>query len=270
MRESARVLAGFLRRDLLVALTYRGNLLARTLSGLSFLFIAWFTARTFAGREPPEVAAYGGYFGYLLFGMVMADAGWALMTGPAARVREAQLAGTLEIVVAGRLGAARLVAIEGLNAAGAAALRAAAYVGGAALLLDVPFRVADPLAAALAIALSGAALLPIGLIGGAVTLLLKRADPIGRAVHGLSMLAGGVIYPASVLPGWLAALGQALAPTHALRALRGTLLGGADLRAVSGSLLALAILAGVGGVVAVVVLRAADRLARRFGSLHHY
>src|SRR5690349_4062935 len=107
-----RTLAAFARRDLLEALTYKGNLVARALGGVAFLYMAWFTARTFAGREPPEVAAYGGYFGFLLFGMVLADAGWALMTGPSARLRQAQLAGTLEAVAAGRLGLSRLIAVE--------------------------------------------------------------------------------------------------------------------------------------------------------------
>ncbi len=265
-----RVLAAFARRDLLEALTYKGNVLARLAGGVAFLYMAWFTARTFAGREPPEVAAYGGYFGFLLFGMILTDAGWALMTGPSARLRQAQLAGTLEAVAAGRLGLSGLVLVEALGASTSALLRAALYLLGATVLLDVPFRVADPLAAALAVALTGAALLPIGLLGGAVTLLLKRADPVGRLVHGLTLLAGGVVYPTSVLPGWLEAAGTLLAPTHALRALRGAFLGGASLAEIAGSLAWLACLAVSGAIVAVIALRAADRTARRLGSLNHY
>jgi ABC-2 type transport system permease protein len=84
------------------------------------------------------------------------------------------------------------------------------------------------------------------------------------------MLAGGVVYPTSVLPGWLAALGALLAPTHALRALRGAFLGGASLAEIGSSLAWLAGLAAVGGLVAALALRAADRLARRLGSLSHY
>lgn len=266
MRESARLAGAFLRRDLLEAWTYKGNVASRLVAGLAFLYMAHFTARAFAGHSPPELAAYGGYFPFLFMGLLVTDAGWALLTGPSARLRQAQVTGTLELVV-GRLGAARLIALEALGAASAAAVRCVLYVVGAIVLLDADFSVADPGVAALAIALTVAALLPVGLLGGALTLLLKRSDPLGRAVHGLSMLAGGVVYPTSVLPGWLQVAGEALPPTHALRALRGTLLGGAD---VSGSLMALGALAVAGGTLCAIVLPLADRLARRAGTLGHY
>lgn len=270
MRDLGRQIRGFVRRDLLEALTYKSNLVTRFVGVLAFLLIAWFTAQTFAGREPSEITRYGGYFAFLLFGLVMADASWALMAGPAARVRQAQLAGTLEVVLGGRLGAERLMLIEALGAGAAAALRAVIYIGGAAALFGLPFHVTDPLAAGLSVVLSAAALAPVGLVGASVTLVLKRADPFGRMVHGLSMLAGGVIYPRAVLPAWLAALGEALPPTHALRALRGAWLAGQDVAALRGSLLALAALAVGGGLLAAVALRAADRLARRLGTLGHY
>ena len=68
----------------------------------------------------------------------------------------------------------------------------------------------------------------------AFTLALKRGDPLLWLSGGLSWLLGGVFFPTDMLPGGLRQAALVLPITHALEALRATLLGDATLKDVGG------------------------------------
>lgn len=261
-----RLLRETVRRDLLEAATYKTYALSRVLGLLGLLFSAYFVARTFAGHEPPSLAATGGYFGFLIVGVMASDLAWALFAGPADRVRQAQLAGTLEAELASPVPTPAWLLAQSLFPVLGALLRASL---GAGLALAVAGMFPEPArwpGLLLAVALTLAALLPFGLVGGALTLVLKRSDPIGRGLHAASMLLSGVAYPVDVLPAPLQVLAEALPTTHALRALRGALFGAPDASA-------LAVLAGfavAGALLAPPLVRALDLAARRRGTLVQY
>jgi ABC-2 type transport system permease protein len=261
-----RLCRATLRRDLLEAATYKTYAVSR-LGGLAgLLFSAWFVARTFAGHEPPGLTASGGYFGFLVIGVSLSDLAWALFAGPADRVRQAQLAGTLEAELASPVPVLPWLFAQSVFPVLGASLRA---VLGAVVALTLADRLpsADRLPGlCLASGLTVLALWPVGLLGGALTLLLKRADPIGRGLHAASMLLAGVAYPVSVLPETLQSLATALPTTHALTALRDALFG----HVTAGPLLALGGFAVAGWVAVPPLVRRLDGAARRRGTLVQY
>ena len=266
----ARVLWATLRRDLLEAATYKTWALSRLVGLLGLLFSAWFVARTFAGHEPLALASRGGYFGFLVVGVLVSDLAWAAFAGPADRVRQAQLAGTLEAELSSPVPVALWLAAQALFPLLGALLRG---LLGAFLALGLAGQWPAPAqlpAIGAALALSVAALLPIGLVGGATTLLLKRSDPLGRGLHAASMLLAGVAYPVDVLPEPLQRAAALLPTTYALDALRGALLGGASLTALFPTLAVLAGFAAIGMALGVPAMRALDRAARRRGTLVQY
>jgi len=263
---SLRLARATLRRDFLEAATYKTYAVSRLIGLAGLLFSAWFVARTFAGHEPPGLSASGGYFGFLIIGVSLSDMAWALFAGPADRVRQAQLTGTLEAELASPVPVLPWLLAQGLFPLIGAALRA---LLGATVALALADRLpdADRLPGLmLACALTLLALWPVGLLGGALTLLLKRADPIGRGLHAASMLLAGVAYPVDVLPARLQDLAVALPTTHALTALREALFG----VPAAGPLLALAAFAAVGWMLTPFAVRALDRAARRRGALVQY
>lgn len=265
-----RTLRATLRRDLLEAATYKTWALSRLVGLFGILVSAWFVARTFAGHEPAALAERGGYFGFLVVGVLVSDLAWATFAGTADRVRQAQLAGTLEAELASPLPIALWLAAQATFPVLGALLR-----GLLGAFLALGFAGLLPGAAQLpsvgaALLLSIAALLPIGLVGGATTLLLKRSDPLGRGLHAASMLLAGVAYPVDVLPEPLQHAAALLPTTHVLTALRGALLGGADLAALAPTLGLLAAYAAGGLLLGVPAIRALDRAARRRGTLVQY
>ena len=84
-------------------------------------------------------------------------------------------------------------------------------------------------------------------------------------IGSLSFFLSGVLYPVTVLPDWLRAVGQLLPLTHALAVLRGALLVGASPAALADSFVALIVFAGVLAPLGVgrVRLRAPPRAHRR-------
>ncbi len=263
-----RALWATLRRDALEWSSYRSAILSRGFALLSFLFSSYFVARTFAGSEPEILRQQGGYFAFLICGIAVADMSAALMNGPGQRLRRAQLDGTLEAVYLLR-GGLKLFALEGLALSLATALRVLLYLF-LALWMGLEPQVKHPLAGLLSLLLSLMALWPIGMLGAALTLLLKRSDPLGQILFSASLLASGVAYPTAVLPLWVQSLGEWLPPTHVLRAVRGVFLRGEGLAEIGSALWILGAFALLGGFLAIWGCRLADRWARRLGSLGHY
>lgn len=126
------------------------------------------------------------------------------------------------------------------------------------------------LVAAGIIALILLAYLPVGLIAGAMILAFRTTAQGTTVVLSLSALLGGVYYPTSVIPSWLADISQFIPLTYGLRALRRSLIEGAPLSALAPDL---AILAGFGivlMVVSILVFSWSVTYARRVGTLAQY
>ena len=153
---------------------------------------------------------------------------------------------------------------------GAAALRAVAYLLVAALVLGLRFDHANPASVALMVPLVLAAFGGMGLLAGAGTMLVRRANPVAVVMGTLSVFLSGVLYPVTVLPAWLQAAGKLLPLTHALTVMRGSLLQGASPAALAPSLQALAAFAVAMGGLGLALFAVALRRARVDGSLTHY
>ena len=153
---------------------------------------------------------------------------------------------------------------------GAAALRSGAYLAGATFLLGLDLSRANWASVALGVPLMVAAFSGLGLLAAGTTMLVRRLNPVAMIIGSLSFFVSGVLYPVSVLPGWLRAIGSLLPLTHALAVLRGALLVGAGPAALVDSFVALVIVAGVLAPVGMGVFAFALRRARIDGSLSHY
>jgi ABC-2 type transport system permease protein len=129
---------------------------------------------------------------------------------------------------------------------------------------------AKGLAALLVLTLTVLAYIPLGIIAAALVLAFKTTGPLPTAITAISMLLGGVYYPTSAIPSWLALAAKAVPLTYGLHALRRTFLDGAPLSAVAGDLAMLCGFAIVLFVVAMGTFSLAWTYARRAGTLAQY
>ena len=257
----ARALTALFWRDWLEARATPWAGVSRALSLVLAVGSTHLVARAVLGA-PRTDALPGGYFAWLLTGLLFADVAHALVSGAAERLRALQLQGGLEVDLQGPVRGATYLLGLSLFPLAAALTRAAVVLGVAAgglgLTLDVTWTGAAQLALGLA------ALWPLGIVAASVTLVVQRADPVGRLVAAAAMLGSGIAYPREVLPGWALAVADALPTTPALDALRAGLLGGVLSER---ALFALSMGVVVGAPLSVWCAAHAEAWARRHGRL---
>lgn len=132
------------------------------------------------------------------------------------------------------------------------------------------FNIADPLAAIGAILALLIGALATGFALAGLFILSRRANLLANFLQRPGELLGGALFPRDLLPGPLYALSNCLPVSHALDALRGSLLGAATLR---DTLPAIALTLAVSAVYALVgalSLRKVEHAAKRSGDLDLY
>ena len=230
-----------------------------------------FLSRFVGAAVNPHLAGYGGnYLGFMVLGLLAAEFQQVGVSGLAQRIRMSQMMGTLEAEIATPAPSWMVLGAPPIYEFGIAALRSAAYLIGAALLLGLDLARANWLSLALAVPLVVAAFSGLGLLAAGTTMLVRRMNPVAMVIGSLSFFLSGVLYPVSVLPEWLRAIGRLLPLTHALAVLRGALLVGASPAALADSFGALIVFAGLLAPVGTAVFAFALRRARIDGSLSHY
>lgn len=262
------VLWAFLRRDLLIAASYRTPAFFAAVSGLVTLTVFHFLAKTM-GHSPSVLERFGtDYFSFALLGVSVASALRALQTSFSARIRETQLDGSLEVLLASPLSTFRVVASLALYPILSALFRMLVLLllgtalFGARLHLSVG---AFVLTLLLSLATFGA----LGLLSSAFVLVFKRGDPFSYALDTATYLLSGVVYPVEVLPPLLQKLALLLPATHALSALRASALKATTLAELWPTLCVLAGFTLLLWPCAALALTLARRHIERVGSLPH-
>jgi len=266
-----RVLAAFTRRELAAMSGYRAYFFTRVFSFVSVVIGLVFFARFVGATANPHLAAYGGnYLGFAAIGFLVAQLQQVGVDGLARRVRTAQVMGTIEAEMATPAPPWMVLGAAPVYEFGGAAVRSAAYLWGATLIVGLSLPRTNALTLVFAVPLVLAAFVGLGLLSAGSTMLVRRNNPVTLLLGSVSFFVSGVVYPVTVLPRWLQHAGKLLPLTHALAALRGAFLVGSTPGDIADSLIALGIFAAVlipaGGATFAYALRR----ARVDGSLTHY
>src|SRR4029450_2981798 len=92
-------------------------------------------------------------------------------------------------------------------------IRAAFYLLPSGLFFGVSFSQTDWVGFVTVLIASGAALASIGVLLGALVLVMKRGEVLTGAITFAMGLVSGAFFPIDVLPGWLQAIGS-IVPTR--------------------------------------------------------
>ena len=198
-----QVVAAVVRREWLITRSYRFGLTFDLLFGIMNLLLYFYISRIIESGRAVDLQGARSYFEFaavgVAFGVVFQAASGAL----ARRVRDEQLTGTLEALVAQPIRAKEIA----LGLVGFpflfAMVRVAFYLLVAVVLLGLDVSRADPVGFALVLIAAALALTGFGIALGAVVLVTKRAAAlVALAAFATSFLCGAY-FPLSVLPGWL-------------------------------------------------------------------
>jgi ABC-2 type transport system permease protein len=267
----ARVQIAFLRCEIAELSRYRLHVMTRAVSFAFAVVSMYFFAHFVEATPNHQLDPYGGgYLAFGLLGLLASDLQYVGATALGQRVRRAQLMGVLEAELATPAPVWIVLSAAPVYEFGSALLRAAASLVGASVFLGVSFRSAHATSVVLVVPFVLLAFVGLGLLSAAGTMLTRRSNPLGIVLGSASMFLSGVLYPVTVLPGWLRSAGDFLPMTHALEALRLALLGGASPQALARPLGALALFGCLLTPAGVGLFYYALRRARIDGSLTHY
>jgi ABC-2 type transport system permease protein len=265
-RPRRRALFALIRRDFMIQRSYRLAFVFDLFFTILNLLVAYFVSRTFAGLTTASLGGAPSYFDFAAVGLTLSTVVAATSTALAARVREEQLTGTLEALVAQPITPTELA----FGFAGFpilfATVRTAGYLLIAGTLLGLDLSRANWPGFVLVLLLTATGFVGIGILAGALVLVVKRADALTGAILFTMSLVSGAAFPVSVLPGWLETVGRLSPMRPAFDGVRAALFG----RDWHGDALFLAIFSAVGIPVAVFLFGKALAYGRRAGSLGQY
>jgi ABC-2 type transport system permease protein len=218
----------FFWRDLSIARTYRTVFVLEAIEALFGAAMFYYVARFVDTPELQRALPQGGsYFAFSLVGFVFLDYLNAALDSFDRSLEEARDSGTLEHLLVTQTSLPVFVAGSAIYPFVATTLRIVVYVGWAAALFHFPLSSANWLSV---LAVLGISVLPfagLGILSASYLLIFKRGNPAKWFFLGISSVAGGMLFPVSVLPDWLQVIARLNPVTYALEAMRAALLGGA-------------------------------------------
>jgi ABC-2 type transport system permease protein len=264
---AAAPLHALVRRDYSIFRSYRFALGFDLLYGLIDLFIYYFVSRTFTGASTADLGGAPSYFAFVTVGIVITLVVSAASAHVGLRLREEQLTGTLETLVAQPIRSWQIA----LGMAGwpfaFALVRGAFYLLIAVTLLGVDLSHASWGGCVIVLLAAGLALLGLGIALGALVIAFKRGNNIVGFVSIALGFAGGAFFPLAVLPGWLEFIGKLLPTRFIFDGVRAALFEGASW---GSDALVLLGYSAIGLPVALWAFSRAVSHARKLGSLAEY
>src|SRR5437588_6987676 len=215
----ARVAAIF-RRDALVALSYPGNFALSWLAIVIEVVVVWYISRLIP--PSPKFGSTGvavGYFQFVAINSAFVRFQSAALNSFAESIRDAQLTGTLEIVLATPTQLPTLVLSSAVWSFAFTSLQTALYLG-IAVLFGLDLTHVNLLTTLVFLVLTVAAVSPLGVLAAALSMVIKKTGPVEWLSTASANLFGGVYLPMKALPFALQAIGWILPITHALNGFR--------------------------------------------------
>jgi ABC-2 type transport system permease protein len=267
----ARKVPAFMRRDLLVMLSYRvafvSDLLYIAVQALMFGFVAQLV-------DPSKMPSYGGvqasYFEFVMVGVVITSVSGLLLQRVSTAIRHEQMIGTLEALLVTPTSPTTVQAGSVAFDVVFIPVRMGLLLAAVAVTLGLGF---DPGGILPSVALL-AAFVPfvwgLGLVTAAAIVTFRH----GTGVLGVTMsvlgLVSGAFFPLALLPEWLQRLAEANPVAIVMEGTREALIGGAGWDGIAADVLLLVPLSVLALMAGVTAFRAALAREHRRGTLGLY
>jgi ABC-2 type transport system permease protein len=258
-------------KDLQVTRSYRFAFIVQTASLVAPLALLVFINRALGQVDVPAISRYGGnYVSFMLLGVVVTTFSATSLSAFSRSLRAAQVTGTLEAMLFTRARLPVLLVGSSLYAFARESLRMAVYIGGGFLVLGLAMDNVNIAAAVTVFVTFLLVMISLGILAASFTLVFKQGDPVTMLLIAGSGFLSGVVYPVAVLPLWLQRLAQALPQTHAIEALRLSVLSNAGFSDIAPQLIVLGMFTVLLFPLALLAFSAAMDQARVDGSLAHF
>ena len=260
-------LAVILRRDLLTTARYRSGSWMYVAGMLVELAAFYYLARAVGPTFQPDGIAY---FPFLLVGTGFYGFFVAGVASFVNSIHDAQLTGTMEVLMSTSTPEPVLVFLTAASAFFARTLHLVFYLAVGFAVFGRSMPQVNAAGALLIFGLSLAVAVAIGIFIGSVQVALQKGNGIMWLFGSLLWLLTGTTFPISALPEPLRRLGEVIPITSSLDGLRLALLRNAGWDALKGPIVILALWAVVLLPISTWMFAHALRYARREGTLSYY
>ena len=267
----ARKVSAFMRRDLLVMLSYRtafvGDLASIAVQAAIFGFVAKLV-------DPSHLPTYGGshasYFEFVMIGVLITTVSGLLLQRVSSAVRQEQMVGTLEALLVTPTAPATVQVGSVAFDLVLVPIRMSILLLAVTLTFGLHYDGSGVLPAAALMAAFVPCIWGLGLIAAAAIVTFRRGAGVIGILMGFLGLASGAFFPLAVLPQWLQRLAEANPVAIVMEGTRDALIGGGDWGAVASDLVILMPLAACALFAGLMAFRAALAREHRNGTLGLY
>lgn len=261
----------FFKRFLITLISYKTALVLGILGSfvglLQFTFMGDFLSD---GNSFPALEKYGGnLLSYLIIGTAFTSFVGVSLSSFQSTIRSEQQMGTLEYLLISNTRLELILAYSGVMNFFQAFLNVTILLSVVIFVFDIPLGINLP-GALIAMLLTITSLSGIGLMSAGIIIITKVGDPITWAFTTLTGLLSGVLFPIEYLPPWLQVVSALLPTTHALHALRLTLIQNAGMVEIMPQIILLLIMTLITVPLGFIIVRVGFNQARRVGSLAQY
>jgi ABC-2 type transport system permease protein len=266
-----KTLWAFLRRDAHIHTSYKLGF-AIDLCGVFFQAATfYFVAKMFGQGASQHLAEFGGnYFAFVLIGIAFSTYQNVGLNSFSQSLRQEQFLNTLEPLLLTPITLPRFLLGSALWDFLYATVQVTLYLGLGVWVFGLKIPDANFGGAVVVLAVTLFAFMGLGIISAAFIMRFKRGNPVTWVMATASELLGGVFFPTTLLPQWLENISPYVPMTHALSALRKTLLNGAGIGGITHELLALGAFILLLWPLGVFMFWGALKHARADGTLGHY
>jgi ABC-2 type transport system permease protein len=266
-----RTAIAFIKRDLLIMMSYRFNFIFSIVNILIMVTVLYFLGRVVDTASIPILKSYGGsYFGFLMIGIAFSDYAGISINSFSGSIRDGQLTGTLEIILSSPTRLFTFLFSSSLWSYIFTTFRLCLYFLLSIFVFQLEVGKVNITAAAVIFALSMVTFIAIGIISASLVIVVKQGDAALRRIGAISMIVSGVLFPTEYLPSLLNKISLYLPFTYTYRGLRLSILQGQSVMQLQGELRALAGFAIVFMIISLIVFPYAVRKAKMKGSLAQY
>ncbi|MFH1772361.1 MAG: ABC transporter permease [Candidatus Omnitrophota bacterium] len=268
MNKTVRKILMFIKRDFLIAASYRLSFLLDAITILASTATFFFVSRLIPAGTSAHLKEFGGdYFSFVLIGLAFSGYLQAALQGFAQTLLHEQSEGTLEILLLSPTKISTLLACGAAAKFTLATLRVAIYFFLGWFIFGFSFARINVLSFLTVLILTVLSFSSLGIISASFIIVLKRGDPVSWVTGGLSRLFGGVFFPVAVLPPILKKVSAFIPLTYSLDGMRKSILLGAGLGDIFPQAAMLALFFAVLFPVGTLSLKKALNKAKRNGSL---
>jgi ABC-2 type transport system permease protein len=259
-------------KDFKIAISYKAQFVFSIISIFITILTFFLISKLIDSGNSIYLKEYSSYMFFLIFGVISAEISMILITNPSKNVREMQLTGVFEELIASGKNISSIILSTFIYPIAWLSIRVMVYIIAAIFIFNINIELKNlSYITTFSTLFFVISMIGIGLISISSIITIKSGNFIGTMYLSISALLSGIAYPISVLPEKIRFISELLPTTHFLNIFRLDAMN-ADLAfsEISKDLSVLLLLSLVFFSFGLYLLKISIKIAKRHGSLLFY